>query len=306
MASITERAYAKINLYLDIVKKNEDNYHDIITIMQLVSLYDEVHIDLVDRAPISVKCVNADLGIEQEKNLAYLAAQKFYDYLSYIPTARPHITITKNIPQAAGLGGGSADAAAVLRGLNKLYGEPFTTKKLCEIGLTIGADVPFCIVGGVYICQNRGEIGMSIRGIHHYNLLIAKGEEKVSTAEQYRRLDEKFNNFVNYHYGIGFGGTISAYMGMRCRDAFASTKNVFDALYDEKSSVQRIKRIMCECDAYFAFLSGSGPSVVGVFPDSLYAEDAQEILKDLGVDSYMCVPISLEYNEMIEGKEPWL
>lgn len=306
MASITERAYAKINLYLDILKKNEDNYHDIITIMQLVSLYDVVKIELIAESAIKVECVNADLGIDQEKNLAYIAAKKFYDSLNYDPSDRPYITIEKYIPQAAGLGGGSADAAAVLRGLNKLYGLPFTNKQLCEIGLTIGADVPFCIVGGVHICERRGEVTMSIRGIHHYNLLIAKGEEKISTGEQYRLLDEKFNNFENYKYAIGYGGTLSAYMGGRCRDAFASTKNVFDALYGEKSSVQRIKRAMCECDAYFAFLTGSGPSVVGVFPDSLYAEDAQEILSDLGVESYMCLPISLEYDEMVEGKDPWL
>jgi hypothetical protein len=159
------------------------------------------------------------------------------------------------------------------------------------------------------IYWTRGSENRFKETIEHLNLIKdnrKKYSKAIALLKKLYNQPEKYNNFVNYHYGIGFGGTISAYMGMRCRDAFASTKNVFDALYDEKSSVQRIKRIMCECDAYFAFLSGSGPSVVGVFSDSLYAEDAQEILKDLGVDSYMCVPISLEYNEMIEGKEPWL
>jgi len=302
---IYERAYAKINLYLDIIKKNEDGYHDIVTIMQLVSLYDEIEIELIDRAPISVEVTNADLGIPQEKNLAYIAAEKFYDYLPYDPSARPHIKIKKNIPVASGLAGGSADAAAVLRGLNKRYKNPFTTKKLCEIALTIGSDVPFCVVGGTQVCQNRGEIVFGHRGINHYNLLIAKAENKLSTAEQYRLLDEKFNNFQNYRYAIGYGETLSSYAGGRCRDAFAAAKNIFDELYDSESSVQKLKRFMIENEAYYTFLTGSGPSVVGVFPDSIYAEDVQELLNKRGIESYLCLPIGLEYEEMIDGKDPW-
>ena len=198
MFSVTEKAYAKINLYLDIMNKRKDGFHDILTIMQIVSLYDEVDITLNMSKNITVKVANSDIDLPQEKNIAYKAALKFYENLDFVPISGADITIVKNIPMAAGLAGGSADAAAVLRGLNYLYGKPFTREELCKIGMEIGSDVPFCIVGGTQVCKNKGDVTFSMNGIQAYHILIAYAGNKESTADQYRMLDEKYNDFIDY------------------------------------------------------------------------------------------------------------
>lgn len=303
MEYLVERAYAKINIYLDIIDKMDDGYHNLLTIMQLVSLYDTVSLDLNMTKEISLTCEGLD--VEPTKNLAYIAAQKFYENLSFEAIGRVDIKITKRIPIAAGLAGGSADAGAVLRGLNWLYGKPYTTKELCEIGLSIGSDVPFCIVGGTHTCRGKGEIGMRTFGIRHYNLLIAKGENKLSTAEQFKKLDKKFNNFKDYKYAEGYAKTLDLFIAGRCSEAFKATKNIFESLYDENSSVAKIKDVMYKNGAYFAMLTGSGPSVVGIFPDGLYAEDAKQALEAINIESYMCMPINTPYEEIDPRIDPW-
>ena len=300
-----EKAYAKINLMLDVVKKKEDGFHDILTIMQVVDLYDNVHISLNDTGKIKVVVENCDIDIPMEKNLAYIAAQKFMDKLYFDTHAGVEIVIEKHIPIAAGLGGGSADAGAVLRGLNFLFGKPFTKEELCEIGLSVGSDVPFCIIGGVQICEGRGEVKHSIDGIMHYHLVIACGEEKISTAEQYRLLDEKFNNFSDHKLSAGCPVIANALLARRCTDAFKEMYNIFESLYDESSSVAKIKKIMYECDARFAMLSGSGPSVYAVVYDSIYAEDLQEALAKEGIKSYICRPINTEYEYLDPHVDAW-
>lgn len=300
-----EKAFAKINLMLDIERKREDGYHDIFTIMQLVDLYDEVYIRLNMSGEIIVKMKNVDLDLPMEKNLAYIAAKKFYENLYFDTKIGVEIIIFKNIPVASGLGGGSADAGAVLRGLNFLYGKPFTTKELCNIGISIGSDVPFCIVGGVQACRGKGDVVCDIFGIQNYNLVLACGEEKESTAAQYKKLDEKFNDFKDHKISPDNHILISALISGRCREAFGKMYNIFESLYDENSSVQKIKKIMYENDANFAMLSGSGPTVFGVFPNCLYAEDAQEVLAKENIKSYICRPINKPYERIFPNEEPW-
>lgn len=299
MHYIIEKAYAKINLYLDIMKKREDGYHDIITIMQIVSLYDEVEVSLNFSDKISVKIVNSDIEIPQEKNIAYIAAQKFYDKLYFTPIGRADISIKKNIPLAAGLAGGSANAAAVLRGLNYLYGKPFTTEELCEIGMEIGSDVPFCIVGGTQVCKNRGDVTYEMLGIKNHHILIATGGIKESTAEQYKKLDEKYNDFKDYFCGRNYGDVFGALSVGRPREAFPIMFNIFEDLYQDNKEIAKIKSIMYENDASLAMISGSGPSVYGVYPSRIYAEDAQEALAKEGIESYLCVPINNVYEAIL-------
>lgn len=307
MESHIEKAYAKINLFLDILGKRDDGYHDIYTIMQLVTLYDEVEITLTKNDDINLTIKNAVLDIPKEKNLAYIAAIKFYENLNKTllrVSSRADITITKNIPAAAGLAGGSADAAAVLRGLNTIYGKPYTKEQLCEIGMTIGADVPFCIIGGTKVCQGKGEMKLDIRGLRYFRILIACNAQKESTAKQYQRLDEKYDNFKNYPINLKFSETVNALMNIEDRRALKSMYNVFETLYDENSGVQKIKKIMYENDARLAMLSGSGPAVFGVFDDFVYMEDAQAALEKEGIKTYPCMMINLEYDYLIPGRDP--
>lgn len=307
MFYIKEKAYAKINLYLDITKKREDGYHDILTIMQIVSLCDEVEVSLNLTNELTVKMVNTDIDIPQEKNIAYTAAKKFYEHLDFTPKGRADIVITKNIPMAAGLAGGSADAAAVLRGLNYLYGKPFTQKELCDIGMEVGSDVPFCIVGGTQVCRNRGDVTFDMLGIRHYNLLIAyPGQGKESTAAQYRKLDEIHNNFEDYAYGKNYGDLFGAFSVGKCSEAFPLMFNVFEELYEDDEIIKKIKATMFNYEAKVAMISGSGPAVLGIFPSTLYAEDARDALAKEGIQSFVCNPITRRYDECIPEDYPWL
>lgn len=309
MESHIEKAYAKINLFLDILGKRDDGYHDIYTIMQMVTLYDEVEITLTNNEDINLIIKNADLGIPKEKNLAYIAAEKFYENLDKTllrVSTRADITITKNIPVAAGLAGGSADAAAVLRGLNAIYAKPYTKEQLCEIGMSIGSDVPFCIIGGTKVCQGKGKIKLDIRGLRHFRILIACDDQKESTAKQYKYLDEKFNDFKDYPINQNFSETVNALVNQEGRRALKSMYNIFENLYDENSGVQKIKKIMYEHDARLAMLSGSGPSVFGVFDNFVLMEDAQAALEKEGIKTYPCRMINLEYEYLIPGRDPTL
>ena len=298
MFSVTEKAYAKINLYLDIIKKREDGFHDILTIMQLVSLYDEVKIYLTNTKEISVTMVNSDVIIPQEENIAYLAAKRFYENLDFAPSGGADIYIKKNIPLAAGLAGGSADAAAVLRGLNFLYGSPFSIKELCKIGLEIGSDVPFCIVGGTQVCKNRGEVSSCSNGIQDHFLLIACAGQKESTAMQYRKLDEKYNDFNEYECCKNYEDLCGAFSVRSTTKALALMFNIFEDLYENDENVRKIKQIMYEYEANKAIISGSGPAVLGIFSSINYAEDANEKFKKLGIRSFVCSPMDKEYEVM--------
>lgn len=307
METHIEKAYAKINLFLDILGKRTDGYHDIYTIMQLVTLHDDVEIILTKNQEINFKMINIGEDIPKEKNIAYIAAQKFYENLdkTYLCIkTRSDITITKNIPMAAGLAGGSADAAAVLRGLNKIYAKPYTNEQLMEMAKELGSDVPFCLIGGAKVCKNKGDIALDINGLRNFRILIAIDGEKESTAKQYQKLDEKFNNFIDYPINLQFSETVNALTNLEGRRALTSMYNVFETLYDENSSVQRIKKLLYENQARFAMLTGSGPAVFAAFDNIFWLEDAQEILEKEGIKCYQCDLINLDYEYLIPGRKP--
>lgn len=302
----TEEAYAKINLYLDIEGKREDGYHDVVTLMQIVSLSDKVSVSLNHSKEITLKMINSPIDIPIEENLAYRAAQKFYDNLDFEAIGRADITIEKHIPCASGLSGGSADAAAVLRILNELYGKLFMIDDLCKLGAELGADVPFNIKGGVQMCQGIGEKMLETRGLRHYSLMIALGNDtKLSTAEQYKKLDEIYDNFKDYQVSENCGDTFAAYSVGRCSEAFGKMYNIFETLYQDNEDFQKIKKIMYEHSAYVAMLTGSGPAIYGIFPNSLYAEDAQAELEREGIKTYICYPINITYEIMDPNIKPW-
>ena len=146
---------------------------------------------------------------------------------------------------------------------------------------------------------------MDTLGIQYYNLLIACGDGKESTAEQYKKLDAKYNDFKNYEVDGDFHEMLTAFLFGRNREAFEKMYNVFESLYKGNETYAKIKRIMYENNAEIVMLSGSGPSVYGVFPNGLFAEDAQEALAKEGIASYTCNPINKEYEAIVPGKDPW-
>ena len=156
MTTLYEGAFAKVNLTLDVLGKREDGYHDLQSVMQTLSIRDDVEIDVGTGKPWSLSCSREDLP-QDERNLAWKSAKVFCEQLKIDPQGLA-IRITKRIPSEAGLGGGSADAAAVLRALNRAYDAPLSIPALCELGAQVGSDVPFCVMGGTAIVEGRGEL----------------------------------------------------------------------------------------------------------------------------------------------------
>lgn len=281
-------AYAKINLFLDVVGIRGDGYHDIETVMQSISLFDTVEVELLDDERIIIECDKEGVPLD-EKNIAHKAARLFFDRANIKKGAR--ITIKKNIPMAAGLAGGSADGAAVLVGLNELCNNTFSKEELCKMGAILGADVPFCIVCGSMYSDGRGDNLREFPSISENTcFVIACGGEGVSTPWAYGMLDKDHNNFIGYEKK----GTQLLYKAIVAGDdAFCDELfNLFEATVSrERPVVSEIKEIMETHGAKRAMMSGSGPSVFGVFKDAQSAETASKKILEKGYFSCVAYPI---------------
>ena len=187
MTTLFEPAYAKLNLTLDVLGKREDGYHDIKSIMQTVSDRDDIEIDIGTGKPWRIKCDKDHIPCD-ERNLAWKAAKLYLDTMGY-DAGGIEIRITKRIPSQAGMGGGSADAAAVLRALNEHYGNPLSILALAELGEQVGSDVPFCVVGGTCMCEGRGEKLRKLPDLPDCIFVVVKPEFSVSTPELYEKID---------------------------------------------------------------------------------------------------------------------
>lgn len=284
------QAYAKINLFLDVTAIREDGYHDIQSVMQSVSLCDTVDISLEEGNAITVECSDARVPCG-EKNIAYRAAKLFLSVagLSY----GVKISIKKNIPMAAGLAGGSADAAAVLVGLNLACENPFSVEELCEIGKKLGADVPFCIRCGCSYLEGIGEIFYPFPELpSDVFFVIACGGEGVSTPEAYRLLDEKYDRFSRYEPR----GVQPLRESLSNGDERAFCKELFN-IFEEpvaslRGTVLKLKELMLSAGAEASMMSGSGPSVFGVFFKKEDAEKAVGKILQEGCFAVVATPIS--------------
>ena len=306
MNSIKEYAYAKINLYLNITDKRDDGFHDLITIMQLVSLHDVVELKLNAKPQHYISFTNVDFPIEPTKNLAYIAVEKFYERLNKPDACKVTINIKKKIPVASGLAGGSADAGAVLRGLNKLFNDPFTIDELCEIASEIGSDVPFCTKGGVQLCTSRGEVMSSMKGLNHVYILLAQAGEKQSTAEQFKQLDDKFESYTyDDETANNFLDLCSDLFGHRYDDSMGKMYNIFEELYKDDEKANLIKSIMLKRHGKFAMLSGSGPTIFGIYESDHDVQIAKRHLSNAKIKSIVCHPINREYSEITDTEMPW-
>ena len=195
MTSVKEHAYAKINLYLDVLARREDGFHDIKTVMHTVSLSDELTVSVKPSRTreIRIQLAGNSKLPQDSRNLAYRAAELFMD--ATLITADVTVRLNKQIPISAGLAGGSADAAAVLRAMNRLFKKPLTEKRLLELAATLGSDVPFCLLGGTALCLGRGERITRLPSSLSLHTVIAIADEHVSTPSAYASLDTIYSNF---------------------------------------------------------------------------------------------------------------
>lgn len=253
------RSYAKINLTLDVLGRRDNGYHDVEMIMQTVSLYDLVIVDK-HTGNISVK-TNLHYLPNNDKNIAYKAAVAFFDYTKTEGSAK--IMIHKNIPVAAGLAGGSGNAAAVLCALDKLYNTNLSVKELCDIGATLGADVPYCIMGGTMLASGIGEILTPIRKLKKTCILMVKPPISISTASIYEAIDSApIQNHPD---------TRAMIKAIENDDINAVAKNLCNVMeiVTERDCpvIGGIKKKMIMNGALGSLMSGSGPTVFGIFDD---------------------------------------
>ena len=281
-------AYAKINLFLDIVSLREDNYHNILSIMQSVGLHDVITVEYDDSCNeknIKIVCDNANIPCDS-RNLAYKAADLILD------SGNVTITIEKNIPSEAGLAGGSADAAATLLAINQLLGNKYSTDELKALGKKLGADVPFCVEGGCCVVEGIGDKMTKCPPMPTLPLVIARMGEGMSTPSAYRKLDEKFNNFKDYSpkqekLDILVSTKAETDIHSYCKGFF----NIFEEVVEsERPEITRIKDILRSHGVLGALMTGSGTAVFGIFDSDDKATAAADELKHIGAFSCVCYP----------------
>ncbi|MFW5795247.1 MAG: 4-(cytidine 5'-diphospho)-2-C-methyl-D-erythritol kinase [Bacillota bacterium] len=265
MDKLTVVAPAKINLSLDIVKKRKDSYHDLEMIMQSVSLYDRVLIQKKNKEGIFLKCSDRSLP-DNENNLAYQAAKLLL--VRYKKIKGVEIFIDKNIPVAAGLAGGSTDAAAVLRGINKLYNLGISNKNMKEMASSIGSDVPFCLQGGTVFARGRGTEIKQLSDLKKTFLVLVTPPVEVSTARVYSKYDE-----IKPDLNVPTDKLIKMINTRNNIDWKAGWKNILEyATIKITSEVERIRRKLEEFHPKLVLMSGSGPSFFAVVENKIEAQ----------------------------------
>lgn len=256
----TERAYAKLNLTLDILGKRSDGYHEMQMVMQTISLHDDVTVSLSEDSGISCRVEGAELPCD-EKNLAVKAARAFCAALDFAPDG-VKIVLQKRIPSEAGMAGGSADAAAVLRALRDLCAPEVTDKTLEEIGAQIGSDVPFCVRGGTQLAEGRGELLTALKRAPHLYAAVCKPDFPISTPALFARADGvDIKDRPDYHAMVRAVGSGDA------AELCMQVGNVFEQVLEEKQAarIAEVKRALLAHGAETAAMTGSGSAVFGLF-----------------------------------------
>ena len=285
MITLYEGAYAKLNLTLDVLAKRDDGYHDIKSVMQAISLRDDIEIDIGTGAPWRILCDKDHIPTD-ETNLAWKAAKVFFDTTGKDPDGI-EIRITKRIPVEAGLGGGSADAAAVLRALNRHYDMPLSLPALAELGGQVGSDVPFCVLCGTAVVEGRGDRIHRVPDIPDCIFVVCKPEFSVSTPELYRKLDEKTIGKRPDHQAME-----SALLAGDLEKVVTNVYNVFDPVVTEEHlELNYIKSIMNSYGAVGMQMTGSGSAVFGICSNFENAAVICNMLKDNYSQIYIAKPV---------------
>lgn len=285
MTTLFEPAYAKVNLTLDVLGKRQDGYHDLKSVMQTISLRDDIEIDVGTGAPWKLQCDKPGIP-EDHRNLAWKAAEVYCKAMNKDPQGLA-IRITKRIPSEAGLGGGSADAAAVLRALNRHYGSPLSILALAELGAQVGSDVPFCVVGGTVMCEGRGEQLRKLPDMPDCVMVVCKPDFSISTPELYRRIDEKQIPHRPDHQQME-----SALLAGDLLKVSQNLWNVFDPVVTEDHlELNYIKSIFQTYGAIGYQMSGSGSAVYAIVSEFEIAAVICNMLKEHYPDIFIAKPV---------------
>ena len=285
MTTLYEGAFAKLNLTLDVLDKRPDGYHDIKSIMQTVSIRDDIEIDVGTGKPWKIICETEGVPTD-ERNLVWKAAEVFFDATGKDPNGL-EIRITKRIPMEAGLGGGSADAAAVLRALNRHYGAPLSILALAELGAQVGSDVPFCTICGTAMVEGRGERLRKLPDMPDCCFVICKPDFSASTAELYKKLDEKVIGKRPEHQAME-----SALLAGDLEKIAQNVYNVFDpVLTEDHLELNYIKSIFNSYGSLGQQLTGSGSAVFAIVQDFEYAAVICNMLKDNYPQVFIAKPV---------------
>ena len=271
MNRIQMKALAKVNLGLDVIRRREDGYHEVKMIMQTVRLYDRIILEKTQKG-ISMETNLSFLPVN-EQNIAYRAAKMLMD--EFHIQSGLHIKIDKHIPVAAGMAGGSTDGAAVLYGVNKIFELGLTKRQLMERGVKLGADVPYCIMRGTVLSEGIGEILTPVPSLPDCHILIAKPPVSVSTKHVYENL--KLDK-IEKHPDID--GMVEALRMEELHGVTQRMENVLETVtIPEHPEIQQIKDLMIKEGALNALMSGSGPTVFGIFDDREKGMRARDLLR---------------------------
>lgn len=275
-STIKLKALAKINLGLDVVGRRENGYHDVRMVMQSVYLYDEVLIEKRETPGIQLETNLYYLPVD-DKNIAYKAADMLMKEFQI--EGGVYIRLNKHIPVAAGMAGGSSNAAAVLVGMNRLFCLGLSQEDLMERGVKLGADVPYCVMRGTVLAEGIGEILTPLDPLPKCHVLIAKPATSVSTKVVYEKLD---SNEITSHPDID--GLLDGLKEGNLRKVATSMGNVLETItIEDHPIIEDIKNVMKEEGALGAMMSGSGPTVFGLFEDRKLARAAQNKIRKLGL-----------------------
>ncbi len=284
--NITLKAFAKINLGLDIIGKREDGYHLLRMVMQSAGIYDTLEFEITDAPGITLVCDNADIPTDG-RNLVCKAVKLIKE--RYDIREGVSVSLTKRIPSAAGLAGGSADAAATIAAMNTLFDLGLDSATMADIGLELGADIPFCLMGGTALAEGVGEKLTPLDAMPDCAILLVKPECGISTREAYQAIDGAKPSVRPDTDGI-----VSALKARDLEAVCGSMANVFEPVSIEKHpEIEIIKKKMLDFGAINAMMSGSGPTVFGIFADRDAAQRAFEAIKrsEYGKDVFLTGPV---------------
>lgn len=288
MDTIQMKAFGKVNLGLDVLRRREDGYHEVRMIMQTIQLFDRISIEKKPQEGIWLETDLPFLPVN-ENNIAYKAARMLME--EFHISGGLHIKIEKHIPVAAGMAGGSTNGAAVLYGINRICGLGLTKHQLMERGVRLGADVPYCIMRGTVLSEGIGEILTPVAALPDCYILVAKPPVSVSTKHVYEhlRLD-----LIKRHPDID--GMVKALESGSLSGVASCMGNVLETVtIPEHPEIQQIKKIMISEGAINAMMSGSGPTVFGIFDDKAQGAKARDILRKgtLAKQVYLVKPFNI-------------
>jgi len=285
MTTLYEGAYAKLNLTLDVLGKREDGYHDLQSVMQTISIRDDVEIDVGTGKPWKLLCSVEDIPTD-ERNLAWKAAKVYCDTMKKDPNGI-EIRILKRIPSGAGMGGGSADAAAVLRALNRHYGNPLSIFALAELGAQVGSDVPFCVLCGTAMVEGRGERVRKLPDMPDCIFVVVKPDFSVSTPELYKKIDS-----VAIAHRPDNKAMESALLAGDLEKVVKNIYNVFDSVVTaDHLELNYIKSLFHQYGAAGYQMTGSGSAVFAVVSEFEVAAVLCNMLKANYPNVYIGKPV---------------